>query len=110
MAIDRLAPPVDSAEHELALADARVADAERALAQARLEREKALINYVVSQARSEIAPSTRMLTVREVAMRLGIDETTAWRKTSSGVIPSRKLGRSRRISEADLNRWIESQG
>ncbi len=44
----------------------------------------------------------------EVARRLGVSEKTARRYVKSGALPSRFIGNSYRVDEADLERFLES--
>jgi excisionase family DNA binding protein len=59
---------------------------------------------------TERTPRGRMLTVREVAERLGIARSTAYELISRGELPAyqwRGPGSPLRVSEADLDAWIE---
>jgi excisionase family DNA binding protein len=46
--------------------------------------------------------------LQEVARRLGVSEKTARRYVKSGELPSRFIGNSYRVDEADLERFLES--
>lgn len=50
-----------------------------------------------------------LLTVLEVAERLGIGRTLAYELIRRGSIPSIKLGRSRRIPAAELDIFVKRQ-
>jgi excisionase family DNA binding protein len=89
-------------EADLRAADERLAAAERAVALARAERERVLIMYVAFVAKQEGGPSNQLLSVKEAAQRLKVNESTIWRMVGNGTLPSRTIGRSRRIAEADL--------
>jgi hypothetical protein len=101
VAVRRLDPTPDP---ETVLADAatRRADAQRLLAQAEADYERALVEYVAFVARNGGATSGRLVTVPEAAKALGISQASAWRQVASGEIPSRLIGRSRR---GDLSKW-----
>ena len=105
MAARLAALPSDPLEHALAEAERRLEEAERAVLQARHYYQRILIEYTATVARREAQPATRLLTVKESAERLSLDESTVWRRVADGSIPSRSLGRSRRIAEADLMAW-----
>lgn len=55
------------------------------------------------------ATLTPLLTVREAADLLRISDRTLWTLTSSGRLPSVRVGRSVRYDIADLRKWIDSQ-
>lgn len=48
----------------------------------------------------------RLLTVREVAEALSLSPWTIWRRVLDGSLPSHKIGRSRRVAEADVRRLL----
>lgn len=49
----------------------------------------------------------KLLTVQEVAQRLGLNVKTAYDQLARGVIPGRvKVGRCVRVREAELERWL----
>lgn len=48
----------------------------------------------------------RLLTVREVAESLSLSPWTIWRRVLDGSLPSHKIGRCRRVSEADVRRLL----
>ena len=50
-----------------------------------------------------------LVDARETAKLLGLSERTLWTYTDKGVIPSLKIGRSRRYSVLTLQRWIDEQ-
>ena len=50
-----------------------------------------------------------LLTPKQACDVLQISARNLWGRTASGEIPSLKIGRLRRYSVDDLNRWIESQ-
>ncbi len=56
-------------------------------------------------------PKTQqLLTVREVAQRLGQSRFSIYRKISAGTIPALRLGDERsalRIREDELERWLD---
>ena len=49
----------------------------------------------------------RLMTVPEVAKRLHVNVYTAWRMVLVGKIPSYKIGRCRRVSPDDLDKFLE---
>jgi excisionase family DNA binding protein len=51
---------------------------------------------------------TRWITVEEMRDRLSISRNHAYQIASSGVIETVKIGRSLRINEDSLIRWLES--
>ena len=50
---------------------------------------------------------TRLLTVDEVAERLGVTKDWVWAQARAGQIPHVQLGRYRRFREETLERWLE---
>lgn len=50
--------------------------------------------------------TNRLLSVEEVAKRLGISMRTVRRLIGDGAIPTHRIGRSVRVSEDDLDRYI----
>jgi len=48
-----------------------------------------------------------LLTVEEVARRLGIGRSLAWRLVRSGELPSVRLGRLVRVPERNLQVWLD---
>lgn len=46
-------------------------------------------------------------TIPEVAAFLSLSPCTIWRKVLDGSLPSHKIGRSRRVAESDIRRWLE---
>ena len=54
-------------------------------------------------------PAPLLLSVDEVAHLLGIGTSTAWRLHSSGALPQAlRVGRSRRWSRDELERWVQA--
>jgi excisionase family DNA binding protein len=50
---------------------------------------------------------TRLLTVEEVAERLGVTKDWVWAQARAGRIPRVQLGRYRRFREEALEQWLE---
>jgi len=50
-----------------------------------------------------------ILTIREVAELLKINEKTAYRLTADGKIPGFRVGGSWRFRLSDIDQWIEGQ-
>ena len=50
-----------------------------------------------------------ILTVKEVAVYLKLDEKTAYRLAAEGKLPGFKVGGSWRFRKTDLQRWIDEQ-
>jgi excisionase family DNA binding protein len=50
-----------------------------------------------------------ILTIREVAELLKINEKTAYRLTADGKIPGFRVGGSWRFRLSDIDQWIEEQ-
>ena len=50
---------------------------------------------------------TRLLTVDDVAERLGVTKDWVWAQARAGRIPHVQLGRYRRFREEALDRWLE---
>ncbi len=50
-----------------------------------------------------------LLTVDQVAERLGIGRSLAWRLVREGALPSIRLGRLVRVPQQALERWIAEQ-
>ena len=48
----------------------------------------------------------KLLTVREVAESLSLSQWTIWRRVLDGSLPSHKIGRARRVAEADVRRLL----
>jgi excisionase family DNA binding protein len=60
---------------------------------------------------TERTPRGRMLTVREVAERLAIARSTAYELIAKGELPAfqwRGPGSALRVSESELDAWIEA--
>jgi excisionase family DNA binding protein len=49
---------------------------------------------------------TRLLTVEEVAERLGVTKDWVWAQARAGRIPHVRLGRYRRFREEALDEWL----
>ncbi len=49
-----------------------------------------------------------LLTVPEVADRLNLNFQHVWRMVNAGKIPSYRIGRSRRVSQDDLDAYLEA--
>jgi excisionase family DNA binding protein len=50
---------------------------------------------------------TRLLTVDDVADRLGVTKDWVWAQTRAGRIPHVQLGRYRRFREEALEKWLD---
>jgi excisionase family DNA binding protein len=50
---------------------------------------------------------TRLLTVEEVAQRLGVTKDWVWAQARSGRIPHVQLGRYRRFREEAIDQWLD---
>ena len=50
-----------------------------------------------------------ILTIKEIAEYLKLNEKTAYRFASEGKLPGFKVGGSWRFKRVDLERWIEEQ-
>ena len=50
-----------------------------------------------------------IMTIKEVAEYLKLNEKTTYRLTSDGKIPAFKVGGSWRFRKADIDRWIKQQ-
>ena len=50
-----------------------------------------------------------ILTIKEVAAYLKVNERTVYRLAASGDIPAFKVGGSWRFKAADIERWIEDK-
>ena len=50
---------------------------------------------------------TRLLTVDEVAERLGVTKDWVWAQARSGRIPHVQLGRYRRFREEAIDQWLD---
>jgi excisionase family DNA binding protein len=54
--------------------------------------------------------SAPLLNLAQVAARLGVSRTTAWRLVTSGALPSVAVTSSiKRVDESDLERWIDER-
>lgn len=56
------------------------------------------------------APQLRLLTMKEVALRLGISLQRTYEMGRLGLLPVVRLGRQLRVEEGRLTSWIESGG
>lgn len=53
--------------------------------------------------------SEQIMTVKDVASYLKLNERTVYRMTTSAKIPAFKVGTSWRFKREDLEKWIEEQ-
>jgi excisionase family DNA binding protein len=77
-----------------------------------LERKSRVMRHVELRAQSTDAREFRLLTVRDVAETLRVDEKTVRRKIERGLIPAYRLGppgNSIRVAADELEAWLESQ-
>ena len=51
----------------------------------------------------------QVLTFKEVAKYLKVNERTIYRMAEAGRLPAFKIGNSWRVRESDLNAWIQEQ-
>lgn len=58
---------------------------------------------------SENATSAQYLTVREVAGTLRVSSMTVYRLINSGGLPAVRIGKSFRLREDDVNRYLEDR-
>lgn len=58
---------------------------------------------------SESVPNGEVLTLKEVAAYLKVDERTIYRLAASKKIPGFKVGGTWRFRKADIDEWIEAQ-
>lgn len=58
---------------------------------------------------AELTTIRHLLTVEEVAQRLGIGRSLAWRLVREGQLPSVRLGRLVRVPERALENWLEQR-
>jgi len=49
---------------------------------------------------------TKLLTVEQVAERLGVTKDWVWAQARAGLIPHVQLGRYRRFREEALDQWL----
>ena len=56
------------------------------------------------------APQLRLLTMKEVALRLGISLQRTYEMGRLGLLPVVRLGRQLRVEEGRLTSWAESGG
>lgn len=59
---------------------------------------------------SEPSIEDRILTVEEVASFLKLSEATIYRMAQEGKIPAKRVGRSWRFSQAQIQEWFRDQG
>ena len=52
---------------------------------------------------------TTLLTVQEVAERLGVSKDWVWAQARAGLIPHVQLGRYRRFREEALDQWLRER-
>ena len=52
---------------------------------------------------------TTLLTVQEVAERLGVSKDWVWAQARAGLIPHVQLGRYRRFREEALDEWLRER-
>ena len=52
---------------------------------------------------------TTLLTVEQVAERLGVSKDWVWAQARSGLIPHIQLGRYRRFREEALDEWLRER-
>lgn len=51
----------------------------------------------------------QILTVKQVAEYLKVNERTVYRMATAGKLPAFKVGASWRFKQAEIERWIEEQ-
>jgi excisionase family DNA binding protein len=54
-------------------------------------------------------PTSTFLTVAEVARSLRVSNMTVYRLVNSGQLPAVRVGRSYRIADADVRRYLEDR-
>lgn len=54
-------------------------------------------------------PFDRLLKAREVAQVMGVSESRAYHLMSSGVLPVIRIGKAVRVSQNELDKWIQEQ-
>lgn len=64
-------------------------------------------NVSAVSAASSAMVTNRLLKIPEVAKILGCSDSKAYKLAQSGVLPVRRIGRSLRVPEKALQRWIE---
>jgi len=52
---------------------------------------------------------TTLLTVQQVAERLGVSKDWVWAQARAGLIPHVQLGRYRRFREEALDQWLRER-
>lgn len=58
---------------------------------------------------SDIGTGSRYLTVREVASTLRVSSMTVYRLINSGSLPAVRVGKSFRLLEDDVNRYLSDR-
>lgn len=62
---------------------------------------------LTSEEHSASTPTNRLLRAPEVARILGVSNSHAYKLAQNGVIPTVRIGRSLRVPERAIHRWIE---
>jgi excisionase family DNA binding protein len=57
----------------------------------------------------KVTDASELLTVPEVAKLLKLSVTFVWREVRAGTLPTIRLGRSVRVTRADLDSYLESK-
>ena len=60
-----------------------------------------------SRERSESLPDPKFLTIAEVASMMRVSKMTVYRLVHDGTIPAHRVGRSFRLTEEDVNAYLE---
>ena len=60
----------------------------------------------MNSADTDSAPVS-LLRVEEAARRLGLSRSKTYQMVARGELPSVSIGRSRRVRDTDLERWVE---
>lgn len=60
-----------------------------------------------SRERTESLPDPKFLTIAEVASMMRVSKMTVYRLVHDGVIPAHRVGRSFRLTERDVNEYIQ---
>lgn len=101
-------PPISA---ELEPVRPRQADARGVLAGIRKSKYKYPMNTSLARTNQSAAPPRiQMLTMQEVANRLGVSLQRAYEMGRCGLLPIVRMGRQIRVEEARLMSWIESGG
>lgn len=66
-------------------------------------------HYCIFLPDNETAMENDIMTIKEVADYLKLNEKTAYRLTSEGKIPGFKVGGSWRFHKQDIDQWIEEK-